>query len=124
MNVDRGDGSNAPTSQNQTQDIHEDAEYASEAKILANDDRAEGSNTTRDASSDLITPSQEENCKVGGSQQDREASRPSNQKKKAVSIAECEAMSEYFAETEKPKKATERSEEVCVQKHTLTRRHW
>jgi len=49
VNEDKDDGSNVPTSQNQTQDVHEDAEDASDAKLLVNDDKAEGSNTVRDA---------------------------------------------------------------------------
>jgi len=58
MNEDRGDGSNAPD--------------GSEAMTLANEDKAVGSTTARDAPSHLIAPSQEENSKVGGSQEDVE----------------------------------------------------
>ena len=75
-------------SPSQTQDVHDDAEDACEANLLVNDDKAEGFNTVRDASSDLIPPSQEENSKVGGSHEDGEASQPSNQKKKVVFTAE------------------------------------
>ena len=64
-----GSCSEAPTSKNQTQDVHEHAEDASEVKILVNEDKAEGSTTARDAPSDLIAPSQEETSKVGGSQE-------------------------------------------------------
>ena len=57
-NEDRGDGSNAPD--------------GSEAKTLANEDNSIGSTTARDAPSHLVAPSQEENSKVGGSQEDVE----------------------------------------------------
>jgi len=45
---------------------------ASDANTLANEDKPVGSTTASDAASSLITPSQEENSKVGGSQEDVE----------------------------------------------------
>ena len=49
-----------------------DAVDASDAKTLANEDKPVGSTTASDAASSLIAPSQEENSKVGGSQEDVE----------------------------------------------------
>ena len=46
---------------------------ASDAKTLANEDKHVGSATASDAPSDLIAASEEENSKVGGSQEDGEA---------------------------------------------------
>jgi len=45
---------------------------ASDAKTLANEDKPVGSTTASDAASSLIALSQEENSKVGGSQEDVE----------------------------------------------------
>ena len=45
---------------------------------ITEDKKAEGATTARDAPPDSIAPSEEENSKVGGSQEDGEASRPSN----------------------------------------------
>jgi len=78
-----------------------------------NEDKAEGSNTAIDASSILIPPSQDGNSNVGGSQEDGEDSGLLNHKKKA-SIAEGEAMPEYFGctpESENTMEFTERAKE-------------
>ena len=50
----------------------------SDAKTLANEDKPVGSTTASDAASSLIAPSQEENSKVGGSQEDLEDASEAN----------------------------------------------
>ena len=82
-------------------------EDASEAKKLANEDTAEGSTTTRDASPDSIAPNEEENSIVGGTQEEGQAGRPSNRKKKDVSSAEGEGMTKYNDHAPAPQNTTE-----------------
>ena len=94
------------------QEVHKVAVNASGAKIPLNEDKDEGSTTARDSSPDLIAPSQEGNSKVGGSQEDGNASRPSNQENKSVSIASL--LSDYIPLPLAPgitAEATERSKE-------------
>ena len=103
------------------QDVHKVAVDASGDKIPLNEDKDEGPTTARDASPDLIARGQEGNSKVGGSKEGEKYSRPSNQKKKAVSIASL--LSEYIGHapaSEKATEATERSkEDSLVQNQTL-----